>query len=198
MQLTPSNQLTILRALAAIVYVPVVMIDDQLARLLALLLFTLAGFSDYYDGHMARLRKEQSDFGVLADPLADKLLTGVCFVSLSWLQPRLVPWWMTIVILIREIGITIWRLAELRQGRVLAPDRWGKWKTGLQMTAIPCALLATALFSGEQGREWQAWFEPTVAGRIVFGFCWGLTFITTLLTVTSGGLYLWRNRGAAR
>lgn len=190
------NQLTILRALASLVFIPIVMMDDQLARLLALLIFTLAAFSDYYDGRMARLLNAKSDFGVIADPIADKMLTGICLVAQSLIRPELVPLWMTLIILVRETAITSFRLHALRTGRVLGADRWGKWKTGLQMTVIPYALLVTALLSGDRGRVWAKRLAASGWDAWVFGFGWWLALLTTLLTVYSGAQYWWKNRRA--
>ena len=188
--MTLSNYLTLLRGTASLIFIPIVAIDDQLARLFALLIFTLAAFSDYYDGRLARLRNEKTTFGVIADPIADKFLTVICFVSLSLLRPEMVPFWMTVLIIVRELLITSWRFYALSRGRVLAPNRWGKWKTGLQMTAIPYALLVTALFSGDAGRELEDAIRPLGFDTVLFGIGWMLSFIAVFITIFSGFNYI--------
>ncbi len=188
--MTVSNQLTLLRACSSIVLIPILAIDDQLARLFGLLIFAMAAFSDYYDGRLARMTGQTTRFGIIADPIADKLLTIVAFVALTILQPSFMPLWMTVLIVIREFLITVYRLAALVGGRVLAADRWGKWKTGFQITAIVCALLATALFSGEVGRSWEAAMKESGCYIAVLAPVYGLSLIATLLTVISGIHYV--------
>jgi CDP-diacylglycerol--glycerol-3-phosphate 3-phosphatidyltransferase len=187
---TISNGMTILRGIASIAFVPMVMEDHQLTRVFALLIFTLAAITDYYDGRLARLRGEKTDFGVIADPIADKFLTSVGLIAVSAIQPDIVPWWMTIVIIVREIGITAFRFVLMARGKILAADAWGKWKTGLQMTVIPFGLVFGSIFSDKIGRTWQAAFQPTLYGQIVYGLGYGLAIVTTALTIWSGLLYL--------
>jgi CDP-diacylglycerol--glycerol-3-phosphate 3-phosphatidyltransferase len=195
--MTFSNKLTILRGVSAILFIPVVTKDDQLIRLFALVFFGIAAISDYYDGRLARLQNEKTDFGVIADPIADKLLTLVGFFSLSFLQPGLVPFWMSWLIAIREVLVTAWRLVALRKGRVIAADAWGKWKTGIQMTAIPYGLLVAAIFSEDRGRAWQEAVRGEWYGILFSGVAILLAWAATILTVVSGILYAraeWRAR----
>jgi CDP-diacylglycerol--glycerol-3-phosphate 3-phosphatidyltransferase len=197
LKMTFSNKLTILRGVSAFLFIPVVMKDDQLIRLFALVFFGIAAISDYYDGRLARLQNEKTDFGVIADPIADKLLTLVGFFSLSFLQPGLVPFWMSWLIAIREVLVTAWRLVALRRGRVIAADAWGKWKTGIQMTAIPYGLLVAAIFSEDRGRAWQEAVRGEWYGILFSGLAILLAWAATILTVVSGVLYAraeWRAR----
>jgi len=195
--MTFSNKLTILRGVAAILFIPVVLKDDQFIRLFAIVFFGIAAISDYYDGRLARLQNEKTDFGVIADPIADKLLTLVGFFSLSFLQPGLVPFWMSWLIAIREVLVTGWRLIALRRGRIIAADAWGKWKTGIQMTAIPYGLLVAAIFSEDRGRAWQEAVRGEWYGILFSGLAILLAWAATILTVVSGILYArveWRTR----
>jgi CDP-diacylglycerol--glycerol-3-phosphate 3-phosphatidyltransferase len=195
--MTLSNRMTILRGIASIAFVPMMMDDHQLTRVFALLIFTLAAITDYYDGRLARIRGEKTNFGVIADPIADKFLTSVGLIAVSAIQPDIVPWWMTIVIILREIGITVFRFILMARGRILAADAWGKWKTGLQMTVIPYGLVFASIFSDQIGRSWQVAFQPTFFGQIVYGLGYGLAVVTTALTIWSGILYL-RGEAVAR
>ena len=95
--------------------------------------FALATATDYYDGSLARAQGMVTSFGKIADPIADKALTGTAFVGLSLLE--LLPWWVTVVILGRELGVTALRFVVLRYG-VIPASRGGKLKTVLQMLAI--------------------------------------------------------------
>jgi len=105
----------------------------------ALGIFVLAAFSDKLDGYLARSRGLVTDLGKLLDPIADKALTGAAFILLAF-PLREIPWWVPVVILIRELGITFMRM-NLRKYEVLPAGRGGKAKTFVQSVAIPLLLI---------------------------------------------------------
>ena len=107
-------------------------------RLAATAEFVLASLTDRFDGEVARRRGTVTDFGKIVDPIADKALTGAALISLSSISD--LPWCVTVVILTREIGITLLRFWVIRLG-VLAASRGGKVKTLLQVVAIGLYLL---------------------------------------------------------
>ncbi|MDH6533158.1 CDP-diacylglycerol--glycerol-3-phosphate 3-phosphatidyltransferase [Aurantimicrobium minutum] len=109
-------------------------------------LFIIGMATDGIDGYLARKYNVVSDFGKLLDPIADKVLTGGALITLSILSE--LPWWVTIVILVREVGITIFRLAVLSD-HVIPASRGGKLKTIMQFVAISFALLPMQLFWGD-------------------------------------------------
>lgn len=102
-------------------------------RLIATLVFTVASVTDNLDGRLARKLGLVTDFGKIADPIADKALIGAALVGLSVLGD--LPWWVTVVIAVREIGITLLRFWVIRYG-VIAASLGGKWKTLLQIVGI--------------------------------------------------------------
>jgi CDP-diacylglycerol--glycerol-3-phosphate 3-phosphatidyltransferase len=102
-------------------------------RMLALAAFVVASVTDLLDGQLARSRGLVTDFGKIADPVADKALTGAALITLTALGE--VPWWVTAVIMIRELGVTGLRFWVIRRG-VIAASRGGKLKTLLQIIAI--------------------------------------------------------------
>lgn len=102
-------------------------------RYVATALFALASYTDRVDGQLARNRNTVTDFGALLDPIADKALIGSALIGLSYLHE--VAWWVTIVIMVRELGITLLRLIVLRRG-VIPASRGGKAKTMVQGFAI--------------------------------------------------------------
>jgi CDP-diacylglycerol---glycerol-3-phosphate 3-phosphatidyltransferase len=112
--------------------------EDQPARIGAFLVFSVAMVTDKIDGELARRSGTVTDFGKIADPIADKALTGTAFVGLSLLGE--LPWWVTVVVLVREIGVTVLRFALLRHA-VLPAGRGGKVKTALQALALGLYLL---------------------------------------------------------
>lgn len=107
--------------------------DEPAARATAAVIFVIASLTDYADGALARKKGLVTTFGKIADPLADKALTGVALIGLSYLDE--LPWWVTIVILAREIGVTILRFWVIRHG-VIAASRGGKAKTAALILAI--------------------------------------------------------------
>ena len=111
---------------------------DTRWRLIAFVIFTVASITDRLDGDLARKRGLVTEVGKLADPIADKALTGTALVGLSVLG--LLPWWVTVVILVREGGITLLRFWVIRHG-VIPASRGGKYKTFLQSIAIGLYLL---------------------------------------------------------
>jgi CDP-diacylglycerol---glycerol-3-phosphate 3-phosphatidyltransferase len=131
-----ANALTVLRLVLVPVFVVLLMYDDgsQTAwRVAAFVTFAVASVTDRIDGELARRHGLVTDFGTIADPIADKALIGAAFIGLSLLGEL---WWaVTVVILVREVGITVLRLVVIRHG-VMPASRGGKLKTLLQGLAI--------------------------------------------------------------
>lgn len=111
---------------------------DEVSRVLAFVVFAGALVTDRVDGELARQRDLITDVGKIADPIADKALTGTAFVGLSLLGE--LPWWVTIVVVAREFGITALRFAVLRHG-VMPASRGGKVKTAVQGLALGLYIL---------------------------------------------------------
>ncbi|MEK6648887.1 MAG: CDP-diacylglycerol--glycerol-3-phosphate 3-phosphatidyltransferase [Actinomycetota bacterium] len=135
-ELNLPNSITILRILALPLCVYALFKnggDDPTWRIIAWLLFFIVVMSDVLDGKLARSRNSVTEFGKLLDPIADKALIGTAMVGLSILGN--LPWWITIVILTREIGITIFRFAVISNG-VIPANRGGKIKTTIQNIAV--------------------------------------------------------------
>ena len=112
--------------------------SEHADRYWAAVVFVLAIITDRYDGMIARRTGQITEFGKLADPIADKALTGMALIALSILD--LLPWWVTVVILIRELAVTLLRVWVIRHG-VIAASRGGKAKTVLQALAIGLYIL---------------------------------------------------------
>lgn len=135
-RLNRANGLTVLRLFLVPVFWLALMEEDgqnPRLRFLAWSIFALAAYTDKLDGQWARERGLATDLGAFLDPVADKALIGAALVGLSMLGE--LPWWVTIVILVREIGITLLRVVVLRHG-VIPASRGGKAKTLVQGFAI--------------------------------------------------------------
>ena len=109
------------------------------SRIIALVIFLAASFTDYLDGHIARSRNLVTNFGKFMDPLADKLL--VCSVLICFVQLGMLPAWMVIIIIAREFIISGFRLIASDAGIVIAASWWGKTKTVTQMALIIVMML---------------------------------------------------------
>jgi CDP-diacylglycerol---glycerol-3-phosphate 3-phosphatidyltransferase len=145
--------------------------DGGALRWLATAIFVVAISTDSLDGHLARSRNLVTDLGKILDPIADKALTGAALVVLSVLGE--VPWWVTALILVREIGITVWRFAVLSK-RVIPASKGGKTKTVLQSVAITLALAPLpALLGG-----WMAWVNGVlIAAALVVTVATGIQYL---------------------
>jgi CDP-diacylglycerol--glycerol-3-phosphate 3-phosphatidyltransferase len=171
-----ANIITVVRIFLAPLFIWLLLLDDGemgLVRYLAAGLFIFAIVTDTIDGHLARGRNLITNVGIILDPIADKVLTGGALVALSILGE--LPWWITILILVREFGITIYRFAVLSKV-VLPASRGGKLKTVLQAVAI--SLFLVPLF--------------TVLGPWVLWVNWSVMAIAVVLTVYTGVEYLWQ------
>ncbi len=114
--------------------------DRPLVAFLAALVFVVAGATDFFDGFLARRQRLVSRFGKFMDPLADKLLVSATLIMLIPMRDG-VPAWMAFVIIGRELAVTGLRGLAAAEGTILAPDRWGKTKTLLQMLALAALIL---------------------------------------------------------
>ena len=143
------NAITLVRILCAPVFLWMLLADggaDGPVRWWAAVLFIVAIATDGIDGHLARKHHIVTDLGKLLDPIADKVLTGFAFVGLSILGE--LPWWVTIVVLVREVGITVHRLV-VASDHVVAAAWMGKLKTLAQGVALSLALLPLWTVVGE-------------------------------------------------
>jgi len=186
------NKLTISRFLLTVAFLAVMFSQVKYHKTIALVLFIAAGVSDFLDGVIARRHKLITNFGILMDPLADKIMVCsafIAFVGLNW-----IPAWMVVVVVARELAITGMRLLAAARNVVLPAEGFGKYKTISQIVAIIAIFILAAY------NEWGA------VGRAIFGFHFpGQTpwiewfaalakWVAVALTFISGWMYLWRNR----
>lgn len=179
-----ANVLTMVRIALVPVFAVLVLQGTTAGYLWGALVFALAALTDKVDGHLARSRGLVTDFGKLADPIADKALMLTALVLLS--VAGTLPWWITIVIIVRELGITLLRFVMVRRGVVMPASKGGKLKTLLQ-----------AFFIGGLLVPWHA-FLPDVAATVMVTLAWVLVAAGLLVTVVTGIDYLLRARRLAR
>ena len=171
MSMNLPNKLTMFRVVLIPVFIVVLMsglIAEPASRYIAVVIFCVASFTDYLDGHIARKYNLVTNFGKFMDPLADKLLVSaamICMIELGML-----PAWVVIIIISREFIITGFRLIAAEGGLVIAASWWGKIKTVTQMAMIILMLLGV----------------NKVIGTI-------LVVLATIFTVVSGVDYIVKN-----
>jgi len=133
-----ANALTVLRLALVPVFVWFLLNGGTSGRTIAFIAFAIASVTDLLDGELARRRSLITDFGKIADPIADKALTGSALITLSYLGE--LSWWVTWIIVVREVAVTLLRFWVIRHG-VIAASRGGKAKTMLQVIAISLYVL---------------------------------------------------------
>jgi CDP-diacylglycerol--glycerol-3-phosphate 3-phosphatidyltransferase len=188
-----ANALTVLRMLLVPVFVLLLFADDGHAtwwRVAAWGAFAVASVTDLVDGDIARSRGLVTEFGKIADPIADKALIGAALIGLSLLDE--LAWWVTVVILVREVGVTLLRFFVIRHG-VIAASRGGKLKTLLQGVAIGLYVLPLSGWLGT-----LRWWLMALA--VVVTLVTGADYVARALTLrrTSERAAMKRARRAAR
>lgn len=171
-----ANVLTVLRCALVPVFLWALLADDGTDvrwRMLAFGIFVAAAVTDRFDGELARKRGLVTAFGAMADPIADKALMGSALIGLSVLGQ--LPWWVTVVILGRELGITLLRFSVLRHG-VIPASRGGKAKTLVQTVAIGLYVLPLT--------------ELTGGSIVIDGLRWAVMLVALALTVVTGADYV--------
>ena len=162
-------------------------VAGQTGICIALWAFVIGAISDFFDGHLARKYNLVTNFGKLIDPLADKILVSAAFIYLTYVG--MCPFWVTILIIFREFLITGLRQLAVEQGKVMAADRTGKWKTAVQLTyCISC--LVHLCYAGNLP-------EPLRSLSIGDGGYWLRTstmWLSVALTLWSGTNYCIQSR----
>lgn len=196
------NRLTIGRIVLTVFFVMALLLPAEgwvrthfpFGKTAALMIFIVACLTDWWDGWYARRRKQETSFGTLLDPLADKVLTAaafICFIELRDSKGHaLVQAWMVLVIVARDFLVTGLRLLASQQGVVLRAERLGKHKTASQMVTIIVILLGLAAREdwgclGLDCTRFEASFSVVV---------FWMMLATVALTLLSGVMYLYKNR----
>jgi CDP-diacylglycerol---glycerol-3-phosphate 3-phosphatidyltransferase len=191
-----ANRLTISRLVLTVLFVATLNWNWPYARTAALIIFLIAGVTDFVDGEIARRYGEVTNFGKLMDPLVDKIMMAAAFISLvpplvlpDGVPLKAIPAWAATTVVARDFLITGLRLMASARGQVLPAERLGKHKTSWQIITVVFFLLllsARELKYAETGSGW--WFRAWNQGGPV------LVWITVALTVYSGLRYAWRHR----
>ena len=182
-----ANRLTLGRLLLTIVFVAALNSSWPYGRTVALIVFLLAGVSDFIDGEIARRYGVVTNFGKLMDPLVDKIMIAAAFISLVPLKA--VPAWAATTVVARDFLITGLRMMASAKGKILPAEMLGKQKTSWQVVTVIFFLALLSLselrYTSETSTWWiRAWNQ---AGPVLVG-------ITVALTIFSALAYAWRHR----
>ena len=178
-----ANILTMARVALVPVFAVLMLGDSTTQRVLAVVVFLLAAATDKLDGHIARSRGLVTNFGKIADPIADKALV-IAALLLLWAEGT-IPWWVPVTIIVRELGITALRFVMVRRA-VMAASNGGKLKTVLQVVFITGYLV-----------PWEA-LLPQGAADVMLLVAWWVMLLAVLVTVVTGLDYVLRAVRIAR
>ena len=179
------NALTVLRLVLVPIFVVLGLQSQSWSALwAAFFVFAVAAITDRFDGELARSWGQITDFGRIADPIADKALTLCGFALLSY--QGFLPWWVTILIAVRELGITAMRAFFLRRGVVVSANQAGKLKTFMQMVALGTLLIPWAHFTAMSEAN-EGWVVLVIRlGQIFAGVALALTLYSGFMYVVEG------------
>lgn len=177
-----ANKLTVSRIILAGIFILFLFIRGVGAKFTALSIFLAACITDYYDGIIARKQASITNFGKLMDPIADKILILGAF--LAFVEMKIIPAWMVIVIIARELVITGMRIHALSRKLVLSADIGGKHKTASQMVAVLSILIFLIIRDSGFTSRYIEYYEAGV---------YLLMLITVIMTLISGASYMLKN-----
>lgn len=184
------NQITLARIALAFLYILFQSVglshQNFYSNTIALVIFIIAGISDWLDGYLARKMNLLSDFGRLFDPLADKIL--ICAALIGLMAYQMIPYWMVVLIISREFLITGLRLIALQQGKILSAEKAGKHKTLSQIVTIIVALLTLSYQEISMGEGHHVFIEFLMKAQPY------LNTWTLLISIGSGVYYLMKNK----
>ena len=182
---TLANTLSIVRIVLSPVFLLLIISDSAPARQISLAVFFIAALTDWYDGEIARRSGTVTNIGKFLDPLADKFLTSAAFIAFALLG--VVPWWMVVVIVIRDLVITLLRSFAESRGAHIVTSKSAQWKTFIQMTVLYYLLL---LIVGRDVEWLRAAAGPLIAALLETRVVFLLMLAVTLLTLFTGVRYI--------
>jgi CDP-diacylglycerol---glycerol-3-phosphate 3-phosphatidyltransferase len=186
--MTLPNQLTILRIILSPVFLFFFLSEIIWMKQVSIAIFIVAALSDWYDGWLARKFNYITSWGKFWDPLADKILTSAAFIGFAIVD--LIPWWMVIIIVGRDVIITLLRVFADIKNYVFTTSYYAKWKTMLQMIFLYYLLILYVAQYSPQINSLYGEIISTLLNRQLIYF---VALFITLITLHSGILYLKRN-----
>jgi CDP-diacylglycerol---glycerol-3-phosphate 3-phosphatidyltransferase len=186
--MTLPNQLTILRIILSPIFLFFFLSDVIWMKQVSVLIYIVAALSDWYDGWLARKFNYITSWGKFWDPLADKILTSAAFIGFAIVD--LIPVWMVVIIVGRDVIITLLRVFADMKSYIFTTSYYAKWKTLLQMVFLYYLLiLFVAQFTPEIKLEYNDLILTLLNKQLVYF----IALVVTIITFHSGILYIIRN-----
>ena len=186
--MTLPNQLTILRIILSPVFLFFFLSEVVWMKQISVAIYIVAALSDWYDGWLARKFNYITSWGKFWDPLADKILTSVAFIGFAIVE--LIPWWMVIIIIGRDVLITLLRVFADMKNYAFTTSYYAKWKTLLQMIFLYYLLI---LYIAQFTPEINAMFGNIIVQLLNKQLIFFIALLITGITFHSGILYISRN-----
>lgn len=186
--MTLPNQLTILRIILSPVFLYFFLSDLIWMKEASVVIYIVAALSDWYDGWLARKFNYITSWGKFWDPLADKILTSTAFIGFAIVD--LIPWWMIIIIVGRDVIITLLRVFADIKNYAFTTSYYAKWKTMLQMVFLYYLLI---LYVAQFSTEINSLYGEIISTLLNRQLIYFISLFITLITLHSGILYLIRN-----
>ncbi len=193
LKMTLANKITLIRAGMSIVMFLLMIAENGFAMIAASLIFGVAASTDWIDGRIARSTNTATPFGAIVDPFVDKVLVGAAFFAFTEVSYINVPVWAVFVIILRELMVSTLRVLAALDNHVMAAERWGKFKTTVQLIALGLIFfiadvkLLLPLADGSLRNVLT--FLDNLLGTLPY--C--ITVLTALVTALSGISYLKNN-----
>lgn len=191
--MTLANKITLTRAALSIVMFIFILLPYGWARLTATLIFIVAASTDWVDGKIARETNTVTPFGAIVDPFVDKILVAAALFAFVGIKELDVPIWAVFFILLRELMISTLRVIAALEGKVMAAERWGKFKTVIQMVAVGTIFFVLDLYHFSHVFTGEAKTVFQVAFLTLRKIPYAITAIAAVITWISAISYLKNN-----
>ncbi len=191
--MTLANKITLTRAGLSIVMFLFILIPYGWARLTATLIFILAASTDWVDGKIARETNTITPFGAIVDPFVDKILVAAALFAFVGIRELDIPIWAVFFILLRELMISTLRVIAALEGKVMAAERWGKFKTVIQMVAVGTIFFVLDLYHFSHLLTGEAKTVCTISFLTLRKIPYAITAIAAVITWISAISYLKNN-----
>ena len=191
--MTLANKITLTRAALSIVMFIFILLPFAWARFTATLIFIVAASTDWVDGKIARETNTITPFGAIVDPFVDKILVAAALFAFVGIRELDVPIWAVFFILLRELMISTLRVIAALEGKVMAAERWGKFKTVIQMVAVGTIFFVLDLYHLSHILKGNAQTVCQIIFNTLRQIPYAITAIAVIITWVSAISYLRNN-----
>ena len=192
-EMTLANKITLFRALLAIIMFFLMVTENPVAVLVASLIFGFAACTDWVDGRIARATNTYTPFGAIVDPFVDKILVGAAFFAFTDIKFLDVPVWAVFIIILRELTVSTLRVLAALNYKVLAAERWGKFKTTVQLIAIGIIFVIADVYLCIPLTKGALNEDISLTSYFLAIFPYPVTVIAAVITCLSAVTYLKNN-----